>query len=72
MPSITDGHSLFAQSSTPSAMAVDYSRVASTLAVLAPNGAYLVSLCVHLVANQKMGLGTLISTGSHLGTMPNT
>jgi hypothetical protein len=31
MPSITDNHSLFAQSFTPSTMAFDYSRVANTL-----------------------------------------
>ncbi|ARV19712.1 hypothetical protein AEP_02786 [Curvibacter sp. AEP1-3] len=31
MPSITDGHLLFAQSSTPSTMAIAYTPVTSTL-----------------------------------------
>jgi hypothetical protein len=66
MPSVTDGHSLFAQSSTPSTMAVDYSQVANPCG-LAVSGAYLVSLCVHLAGKPEDGVRDSLSTGSHFG-----
>ena len=68
MPSVTDGHSLFAQSSTPSTMAFDCSRVANPCR-LAVSGAYLVSLCAHLAGRPDDGVRDSLSAGSHLGTM---
>jgi len=71
MPSITDGHSLFAQSCTPSIMAFDYSQVASPCG-LAMSGVYLVSLCAHLAGKPDDGVRDSLSAGSHLGTMHST
>ena len=68
MSSVTDDHSLFAPSSTPSTMAVDYSQVAGPCGP-AMSGAYLVSLCAHLAGEPEDGVRDSLSAGSHSGTM---
>ena len=68
MPSVTDDHSLFTQSFTPSTMAFDCSRVATPFGV-AVSGAYLVSLCAHLTGKPEDGVRDPLSAGSHRGTM---